>query len=126
MIAKFLIFLRRWAHHQRIALRMLFAIAALSRRVIPAATPYVEVKYRQALALSTTYQAGIVTWVAFWAFYGSGFGVENLASIGTFGAAYMTVVLIEPLVDLAVLASAKATRLLTQAPIFTYRLHAGA
>ena len=30
MIAKFLIFLRRWAHHQRIALRMLFAIAALA------------------------------------------------------------------------------------------------
>lgn len=85
----------------------LFAIAALSRRVIPAATPYVEVKYRQALALSTTYQAGIVTWVAFWAFYGQGFGAATTHAVATFGAAYLAVVLIEPLVDLGVLAVAK-------------------
>lgn len=85
----------------------LFAIAALARRIIPAATPYVDVSYRQALALSTTYQAGIVAWVAFWAFYGQGFGAANAASVFTFGSAYLAVVLVEPLVDLGVLALAK-------------------
>ena len=64
-------------------------------------------KYRQALALSTAYQAGIVAWVGFWAFYGQGFTVDNFASIGSFGGAYMLVILVEPLVDLAVLAGAK-------------------
>jgi hypothetical protein len=48
--------------------------------------------------------------VAFWAIYGQGFGAANLAAIGTFGVAYMAVVLIEPLADLAVLAAAKAIR----------------
>ena len=104
----------------------LWGVSVLAKRIIAPRSAYVDLRYTQVLALSTAYQGGVVGWVAFWAFYGSGFGVENLASIGTFGAAYMTVVLIEPLVDLAVLASAKATRLLTQAPIFTYRLHAGA
>jgi hypothetical protein len=52
----------------------------------------------------------VVAWVAFWAVYGAGFGAANLAAIGTFGVAYMAVVLIEPLVDLAVLALAKTLR----------------
>jgi ABC-type Co2+ transport system permease subunit len=85
----------------------LFAIHALASRIIPANTAYKDVSYGQALKLSTTYQAGIVGWVAFWAFYGQGFGAETLASVGTFGAAYMSVILIEPIVDLAVLALAK-------------------
>lgn len=86
----------------------LFAVAALARRIVRPDTPYVELGYRQTLALSTVYQAGIVAWVAFWAFYGRGFGAANAASVLTFGGAYMAVVLIEPLVDLAVLAIAKA------------------
>ena len=85
----------------------LFAISALANRIIPANTAYKDVSYGQALKLSTTYQAGIVGWVAFWAFYGQGFGAETLASVGTFGAAYMTVIIIEPVADLAVLALAK-------------------
>jgi ABC-type Co2+ transport system permease subunit len=85
----------------------LFALSALAPRVIRSGTPYVELKYRQALALSTTYQAGIVAWVAFWAFYGQGFTVSNAAAILSFGGAYMLVILVEPLVDLAVLAAAK-------------------
>ena len=60
----------------------LFALTSLSTRLVAPNTPYVELKYRQALALSTTYQAGIVVWVAFWAFYGHGFTIENAASIG--------------------------------------------
>jgi ABC-type Co2+ transport system permease subunit len=85
----------------------LFALQALATSIIAPQTPYVELKYRQALALSTAYQAGIVSWVAFWAFYGRGFTVENAASVLSFGGAYMLVVAIEPLVDLAVLAGAK-------------------
>lgn len=86
----------------------LFALSALAPKVIAPKTPYVELKHRQALALSTAYQAGIVVWVAFWAFYGQGFTVENVAAISTFGGAYMLVIIVEPLVDLAVLAAAKA------------------
>ncbi len=85
----------------------LWAISALADKVIKPGTRYVDVTYAQTLKLSTVYQGGIVGWVAFWAFYGQGFGAENLASVGSFGVAYMSVILIEPLVDLAVLAVAK-------------------
>lgn len=85
----------------------LYAMSLLARKVIPARTAYKDVQYLQALALSTSYQAGIVVWVAFWAFYGHGFTAENLMQVGSFGGAYMTVIIVEPLVDLAVLAVAK-------------------
>lgn len=101
----------------------LFALAALSRRIIPAKTPYVELSYWQALAMSTAYQAGIVTWVAFWAVYGQGFTAETLASIVTFGAAYMLVVVVEPLADLAVLAIAKALHRLRGSVLVDRRLY---
>lgn len=85
----------------------LFAVATLARRIIPADVPYKDVKYRQALALSTAYQGGVIAWVAFWALYGHGFGAENVAQIASFAAAYSLVIVIEPLLDLAVLAAAK-------------------
>ena len=85
----------------------LFGLSALARGIIAPATPSVDLKYRQALALSTAYQAGIVAWVGFWAFYGQGFTVDNFAAISSFGGAYMLVIVVEPLVDLAVLAGAK-------------------
>ena len=85
----------------------LIALTALARQVIKPDTPYVELRYRQALALSTTYQAGIVVWVGFWALYGQGFTAANFTAITSFGAAYMSVIIVEPLVDLAVLAGAK-------------------
>lgn len=88
----------------------LFALHEISRRIIAAGTPYVDLKYAQVFALSLVYQGGVVAWVAFWAFYGAGFGAENMAAIATFGAAYMLVVLIEPVADLAVLAAAKGLR----------------
>lgn len=44
----------------------------------------------------------------FWALYGEGFGIENLTSVFSFGVAYMSVIILEPLIDLAVLAGAKA------------------
>jgi len=101
----------------------LFGLQMLASRIIEPGTAYVDLTYRQTLALSTTYQAGIVAWVAFWAAYGSGFGVANLTSIATFGAAYMMVVLIEPLVDLAVLAAAKSVRGFRESGFFTSRLY---
>ncbi len=45
----------------------LFAIQALAKKVIARDTAYVDLRYSQALALSTAYQGGIVAWVAFWA-----------------------------------------------------------
>lgn len=104
----------------------LFALQALARRVIEPNTPYVDLKYGQALALSTTYQAGIVTWVAFWALYGHGMTAENFSSIATFGGAYMLVILIEPLADLAVLAIAKALHGLRGSPLLARRLYSAA
>ena len=86
----------------------LFAMSVIARKIISDNTAYVDIKYSQAFKLSLTYQGGIVAWVAFWAFYGQGFNAENLASVGAFSGAYLTVVLLEPLVDLAILAAAKA------------------
>ncbi|WP_406870374.1 energy-coupling factor ABC transporter permease [Thioclava sp. 'Guangxiensis'] len=86
----------------------LFALQALAQRLIAPDTAYADITYKQALALSTAYQGGVIAWVAFWVLYGEGVSVATLANVGTFGIAYMSVVLVEPLIDLAVLAGAKA------------------
>ncbi|MDQ2102459.1 energy-coupling factor ABC transporter permease [Azospirillum isscasi] len=104
----------------------LWGISLLAKRIVPDATPYVDLKYSQALALSTAYQGGIVAWVAFWAFYGHGFTAETMVEVASFGAAYMTVIIVEPLADLAVLAVAKALRHQSQGPLFNARLHQAA
>ncbi|KAA8737168.1 cobalt transporter [Pseudomonas koreensis] len=104
----------------------LCAVAALAKRIIAPDTPYVELSYRQALGLSTTFQAGIVAWVAFWAFYGKGFTAENALSILSFGSAYMTVITLEPLLDLAVLAAAKASHRLRGSSLLERRLYQAA
>ena len=104
----------------------LFATAALARRIIPRATAYVDLTYTQTLKLSLAYQGGIVAWVAFWALYGQGVGAGNLQSIASFGAAYMGVVLLEPLVDLAVLAGAKALRGLQGSALLQARVYGAA
>jgi ABC-type Co2+ transport system permease subunit len=101
----------------------LFALHELAKRVIAPGTAYVDLQYRQVLALSTVYQAGVVAWVAFWAVYGAGFGATNLAAIGSFGLAYMAVILIEPVADLAVLGLAKALKG-QGSPLVTKRLYA--
>ena len=101
----------------------LLAIRSLAARIIPRDTAYVDLKYGQALALSTAYQSGIVAWVAFWALYGAGFGAANLANIASFAASYLLVIVIEPLADLAVLALAKSLRGVTADGWVTRRLH---
>ncbi|MGH1406265.1 MAG: energy-coupling factor ABC transporter permease [Rhodomicrobiaceae bacterium] len=104
----------------------LFAMSALAKQIIPENTAYKDIQYRHALALSTAYQGGIIAWVAFWAFYGQGFGAENVAQVASFGAAYMTVVIIEPLVDLAVLAIAKTAHQFQNSPLVEKRLYSAA
>jgi ABC-type Co2+ transport system permease subunit len=100
----------------------LFAMSVVARRIISNNTAYVDISYKQALKLSLTYQGGIVAWVAFWAFYGQGFGAENMASVATFGLAYMSVVLLEPVLDLAVLAGAKSLNRIKNSSLFEARL----
>lgn len=104
----------------------LWAISVLAKRIIAPNTAYVDLKYSQAFALSTAFQGGVVAWVGFWAFYGQGFGAENIASVVSFGAAYMLVVLLEPVADLAVLYGAKTLRTFSETPWFNGRLHQAA
>jgi len=104
----------------------LFALGALARRIIPANTAYKDVAYAQCLALSTVYQGGVVALVAFWAVYGQGAGAANLAEVGTFGIAYMAVVMVEPLIDLAILAAAKSLHRFKDSTVFHSRLYRAA
>ncbi len=104
----------------------LLAVNELARRVIPANTAYKDVTYGQAFKLSTAFQGGVVAWVGFWAFYGQGFGAENLTNVVAFGSAYMSVVLIEPVLDLAVLAVAKTLHQLADSKVFHARLYQAA
>ncbi|EWS56341.1 energy-coupling factor ABC transporter permease [Methylibium sp. T29] len=89
-------------------LAALFVMQAVAKRVLPANIPYVDLGYSHVLKMSVVFQGGIVAWVAFWTIFGRGFGAETLQGVGSFGLAYMTVVLLEPLIDLAALAGAKA------------------
>lgn len=104
----------------------LYAMSLIAKRIIPAGTAYKDVSYKQALALSTSYQGGIVMWVGFWALYGHGFGAENLSQIAAFGAAYMLVIVIEPIADLGVLALAKTFDGIKGNPMFNGRLYSHA
>jgi len=104
----------------------LFTMASLAKRIIPDTIAYHEIRYTQALKLSTTYQGGIVAWVAFWALYGNGFESANLLQIVSFGTAYMSVIIIEPVLDLTVLACAKLLHGLKGSPFVEKRLYAPA
>jgi hypothetical protein len=101
----------------------LFAMSYLAKKIIPENIAYKDIKYADALKLSVIFQSGIITWVAFWALYGQGFGIENLISVFSFGAAYMSVVILEPLIDLAVLAGAKALNSLQNSSFVENRLY---
>jgi len=103
----------------------LYSMALLAKRFIPENTAYKDLSYTQTVKLSLVYQGGIISWVAFWALYGQGFGAENLASVGTFAAAYATVILLEPVIDVAILAGAKALVHLNNSPLITARLYKG-
>lgn len=99
----------------------LFALDAVARRVIPATTAYVDLRYADVLKLSLAFQGGVVAMVAFWVFYGQGFAVMD--DVARFGAVYMLVVIVEPLVELGALAGAKALRGWKDSGVFVNRLH---
>lgn len=101
----------------------LFAVSFLAQKIIPAKTAYKDIAYKDAFKLSFAYQGGIVAWVAFWALYGQGFGIENLSAVGSFSIAYLGVVLVEPFVDLAVLAGAKSLSSLKNTPFVQKRVY---
>ena len=101
----------------------LFFMAASAKKIIPSNTAYKDISYSQTLKLSLMYQGGIVAWVMFWALYGQGFTSANMVAVGSFAAAYMTVVLIEPLIDIAILAGAKTLHGLKNSGIVTPRLY---
>lgn len=85
----------------------LMLMAWLASKIISPNMAYKDLSYNQVLKLSCFYQGGIISWVAFWVFYGQGFGSEVFTSVASFSLAYTSVILIEPLLDLAVLAFAK-------------------
>lgn len=101
----------------------LFAVGLLAKQIIPDHVAYKDISYSQALKLSIAYQGGIISWVAFWAFYGQGFGAENIESVMSFGAAYASVILLEPLVDLGILAGAKMLHNLENSKLLEVRLY---
>jgi len=88
-------------------LASIFILNMAAKTIIPQGIAYKDISYSQMLKLSIVWEGAIVSWVAFWAIYGQGFSVENLSSIASFGAAYMSVIIIEPLVDLVVLSAVK-------------------
>lgn len=100
----------------------LFAMSFVAKKIIPQNIAYKDIKYKEALKLSLMYQGGIVAWVCFWALYGNGFELANIVQIGTFGVAYMSVILIEPLIDLAVLAGAKSIEFLKDTKFINKRV----
>jgi ABC-type Co2+ transport system permease subunit len=77
------------------------------KRIIPNNIAYRDISYSQMMKMSIVWQGAIISWVAFWAFYGQGFGAENLTAVSSFAGAYILVVLIEPLIDLAILSAVK-------------------
>ncbi|MEJ6392834.1 energy-coupling factor ABC transporter permease [Gymnodinialimonas sp. 2305UL16-5] len=85
----------------------LLAISALGKSFIPQDRAYVDLRYSSVLKLSAMYQGGVVAWVAFWVVYGQGATAEALSGLAAFAGAYMLVLLIEPIADLAVLWAAK-------------------
>jgi len=102
----------------------LFAVSVLAKKIIAPQTAYVDLSYAQTFKLSLAYQGGIVAWVAFWALYGQGASATNLREIAAFGGAYLLVIAVEPLLDLAVLAAAKSLHAQHRPALLEPRLYA--
>jgi len=100
----------------------LFAVSALAQRIIPRQTRYVDIDYKQMFALSAAFQAGIVAWVVFWVLYGNGVAVDSFESLAHFTLAYLPVILIEPLADIAVLWVAKTVHAMPGGSVLQPRL----
>ena len=85
----------------------LFAVHFVAKKIIRKNLAYKDLSYKQVLSLTATYQGGTIAWVAFWCFYGQGIGIETINNVVIFGIGYSSVIAIECLLDLGVLAMAK-------------------
>ena len=93
-----------------------------SKKIIPANIAYTDLKYRQVISLTGIYQGGIILWVAFWCFYGQGFNQETFYNVGVFSLAYSTVIGIECLLDVGLLATFKSYKKRSLPSVFNQRL----
>ena len=100
----------------------LFAVSYISKKIIPANTAYNDLHYKQVISLTGVYQGGIILWVAFWCFYGQGFNQETFYNVGVFSLAYSTVIGIECLLDVGLLAIFKSYKNRTLPSVFNKRL----
>jgi ABC-type Co2+ transport system permease subunit len=100
----------------------LFAVSYIAKKIVPSNATYTDLRYRDVLTLTGIYQGGIILWVAFWCFYGQGFGQETFYSVGVFSLAYSTVIGIECLLDVGLLATLKSYKRKTLPSVFNPRL----
>ena len=100
----------------------LFAVSYIAKKIVPSNAAYTDLRYRDVLTLTGIYQGGIILWVAFWCFYGQGFGQETFYSVGVFSLAYATVIGIECLLDVGLLATLKSYKRKTLPAVFNPRL----
>jgi len=100
----------------------LFAVSYISKKIIPANITYTDLHYKQVISLTGVYQGGIILWVAFWCFYGQGFNQETFYNVGVFSLAYSTVIGIECLLDVGLLAIFKSYKNRTLPSVFNKRL----
>ena len=100
----------------------LFAVSYISKKIIPANIAYTDLKYRHVISLTGIYQGGIILWVAFWCFYGQGFNQETFYNVGIFSLAYSTVIGIECLLDVGLLATLKSYKKPSLPSVFNQRL----
>ena len=94
----------------------------MSKKIIPLNSTYTDLRYRHVLTLTGVYQGGIILWVAFWCFYGQGFSQETFYNVGIFSLAYSTVIGIECLLDVGLLAMLKRNKKQSLPAIFNSRL----
>ena len=100
----------------------LLVVYAIAERIIHRQTAYQDLSYGQVLQLSLVYQGGIVSWVAFWVFYGQGFGADSMFQVLSFGSAYLGVIVLEPLINLSLLAGVKILPSLRNSSVFSKHL----
>ena len=100
----------------------LFAVSYIAKKVIPANIAYTDLRYKQVISLTGVYQGGIILWVAFWCFYGQGFNQETFYNVGVFSLAYSTVIGIECLLDVGLLATLKSYKKTSLPSVFNNRL----
>ena len=100
----------------------LFAVSYIAKKIIPANIAYTDLRYKQVISLTGVYQGGIILWVAFWCFYGQGFNQETFYNVGVFSLAYSTVIGIECLLDVGLLATLKSYKKRSLPSVFNQRL----